>query len=218
MLQVGGSPKISAPPVAAEYETVMHPSQPGAAPKPVPCKLFRSGDGKMCADYGDKSVISDPAAEQAIMLDHVKKEALVFPMRPEPQPAPLPRGEMPPAPTAPSVKAQELGKKIVEGHEAEGKQYIVEPPKPFTPPVVKAPGPPPLPQMAKLPQAPKPPATAPPSMPHTVEVWTSTKLHLPILTKVTGRFGQQTSRCKSAAAGEPPAAKFQIPPGYKVVK
>ena len=65
------------------------------------------------------------------------------------------------------------------------------------------------------PQA-RPPS--PPSLPHTVEVWTSTKLHVPLLTKVTGSFGQQTNRCKSPSVGEPPASKFQIPPGYKVVE
>jgi hypothetical protein len=185
--------------------------------------MFRSADGKTCADYGDKSVISDPAARQTIMLDHVKKEASVFPMPHEPQPAALPGGLPGPVPTAPSANFQDLGKKFIDGHEVEGKQYTLPPPKAFSPPAVAPPA------LAKLPGLPKPPtprgaappAASPPAqpqLPRTVEVWTSTKLHMPVLTKVTGSFGQQTNRCKCSSAGEPPASKFQIPSGYKVVQ
>ena len=224
-------PKISTPPVSAECETITRSALPGASPKQLPWKLFRSGDGKMCADYGDKSLISNPAAQQAILLDHVKKEALLFPMPPAPQPPPGPGGLMGPVPTAPNISVLNLGKKFVDGHEAEGKQFIVPPPKPFSPPGVNLPASPPLPAAGKLPALPQLPALAkplmpggaatqphPPSPPHTVEVWTSTKLHVPLLTKVTGSFGQQTNRCKSPSVGEPPASKFQIPSGYKIVE
>jgi pyruvate/2-oxoglutarate/acetoin dehydrogenase E1 component len=56
-----------------------------------------------------------------------------------------------------------------------------------------------------------------PQVPTTVEAWTSTKLHLPMLTKMEGSFGQLTQVCHSAVPGEPHPAAFQIPPGYKVV-
>lgn len=184
--------------------------------------MFRSADGKTCADYGDKSVISDPAARQTILLDHAKKEASVFPMPQQPQPAALPGGPPGPVPTAPSANFQDLGKKFIDGHEAEGKQYTLPPPKPFSPPAVTPPG---TPKPPALPTPPAPgiaaPAATPPAqpqLPRTVEVWTATKLHMPLLTKVTGSFGQQINRCKCGAPGEPPASKFQIPPGYKVVQ
>jgi len=227
MLQIVSFPKLSTPPVTADFETVTHPAQAGAASAPVPGKLFRSADGKMCTDFGDKSMISNPGAQEAILLDHVKKEALVFPMTHEPQPPALPGSPpatagSPLAPAASALKPLDLGKKIIDGHEAEGKQYTVQPPKPFTPPAFKPPAPPPLPHAARLPVPPLPAPPVPvkpsPPQPHTVEVWTNPKLHMPLLTKVRGKFGQQTTRFKPTATGEPPASKFQIPPGYKVVK
>jgi hypothetical protein len=51
-----------------------------------------------------------------------------------------------------------------------------------------------------------------------VETWTSTKMHLPMLTKMHGPFGQMTQTCHSAVPGEPHPAAFQIPPGYKVIQ
>jgi hypothetical protein len=57
-----------------------------------------------------------------------------------------------------------------------------------------------------------------PPLPDTVaEVWTSTKLMLPMLSRTTGSFGKQISRCTSAIPGEPPPSTFQIPPGYREV-
>jgi 3-deoxy-D-arabino-heptulosonate 7-phosphate (DAHP) synthase len=47
------------------------------------------------------------------------------------------------------------------------------------------------------------------------EVWTCAKTHLPVLTKISGSFGTQTSVCKTAQTAEPHPATFQIPPGYK---
>jgi len=46
-----------------------------------------------------------------------------------------------------------------------------------------------------------------------MEMWTSTKLLLPVLMTMTGAFGQQTCRCANIA-GEPNPSMFQIPPGY----
>jgi hypothetical protein len=49
------------------------------------------------------------------------------------------------------------------------------------------------------------------------EVWMSTSLHLPVLSRITGSFGQQICHCKNPVGGEPPASAFQIPPQYKQI-
>jgi hypothetical protein len=54
-------------------------------------------------------------------------------------------------------------------------------------------------------------------MPTMVDTWTSPKLGMPVMTKVTGPFGTQTTYHKMGAAAEPHPAMFQIPPGYKQV-
>jgi len=38
---------------------------------------------------------------------------------------------------------------------------------------------------------------------------------VPMLTKVTGGFGQLTQVCKKAVPGEPHPMAFEIPPDYK---
>jgi hypothetical protein len=40
---------------------------------------------------------------------------------------------------------------------------------------------------------------------------------MPVLTKVSGPFGEQTTYCKAAPSAEPHPALFQIPPGYKPI-
>ncbi len=176
--------------------------------------MLRSGDGKMRVDFGNTTMITDPAAQKTILLDHLKKEALTIPMPAGPQikPPTLPSGALPAASVPPQVV--ELGKAFIEGHEVEGKQYTFQP--------LNMPKPPSLPQKPSLPQAPGMPSPpeipqAPP-MPTTAEVWTSTKTHLPVLTKITGPFGQQICHCKVAPTAEPPPAAFEIPPDYKQVK
>ena len=175
--------------------------------------------------------------------------------------APPPPG-MPAAPHAPAqspavLNVKDLGKQLIAGHDAEGKQYTIKPPEvpkfdapkgvlPKTPnmpappkapgvPQLKAPAlsqPPGLPKPPSLPQglqAPKPPGASlgkPPALPqppspnpiHTVEVWTSTKLKVPMLTKIAGGPSPQTAVCKQLVAAEPPAHFFQIPQGYKVIQ
>jgi len=54
-----------------------------------------------------------------------------------------------------------------------------------------------------------------PQAPVVSEVWTSTSLKMPVLTKTAGSFGQQVCHCK-CAGGEPHPSMFQIPPGYKI--
>jgi hypothetical protein len=101
------------------------------------------------------------------------------------------------------------------------------PPAPPTPPSASAtsaqppggapaqpPGGAPAAPSAAAPAAPKAPL---PQMPHSVEVWTSPKLQLPLLTKSGSGASQQTTTCKQVTPGEPPSSAFQIPPGYKTI-
>ncbi len=193
-------PQPSLPPVSAEYESTVRSAQPGATPQQFPWKLCRSSDGKMRVDHGDKSVINNPAERQSISLDHVKKEALAVPAPQQQtgQAQAMPGGGQTPAPPSlPNVK--DLGKKLIGEHEAEGKLYTFQPP-PAPQPPAPVPG---APQVQK---------------PQTLEVWTSQKLGLPLLTKSSGAGGDQMDMCKKASTGEPPSSAFQIPPGYKMIK
>jgi hypothetical protein len=155
--------------------------------------MTRSGDGKMRIDTGTTSVITDPRTQQAIVLDHVRKTAAIMPMTPSPPQLamPAPGAPAPPLqpPGMPQVGVQDLGKSVIDGHPVDGKRYIVQPPQP--------------------PQPPQKPPT-----PTVADVWTSTALGLPLLTKVSGPFGEQTCYCRAAQTGEPHPALFQIPPGY----
>jgi hypothetical protein len=180
--------------------------QPGAGPQQFTSKLFRSSDGKVRVDSGNTSVITDPVGQQTIILDHVKKEAGICPMDvefPKPSPAGTPSGAPPAVPTSspPPLNVQDLGKKFIDGHEVEGKRYTL-------PPLASMPVQTPSSRLPNTPQVPHPP--------HTIsEVWTSTKLNLPVLTKTTGGFGEQTCHCKYTDSGEPAPSLFQIPADYK---
>jgi hypothetical protein len=109
---------------------------------------------------------------------------------------------------------------MVEGVEVMGKRYTIKPPElPKMPAMPQAPTMPQAPGAPKLPGMPQEPAMKAPALPHIVtEIWTSTKLKMPVLTTVTGAFGQHSCYCKHEASGEPPPTAFQIPPNYTQVK
>jgi hypothetical protein len=213
--------------------TYLKKAEGGENPAPMPMKLMRSREGKMRIDQGDRSVITDPAKRQTIVLDHVKKEAMVLPIV---DPPAIPSAPGMPAAVAGAAgsseppKVEDLGKAVIEGHPVEGKRYTFQPPdKPKPPEMPKPPEAPKSPDLAKaalekapkppeapkLPEAPKPPE--PPPMPVTSEIWTSTKLLMPVLTRTKGDFGEQICHCKYAEGGEPPAGAFEIPAEYKKV-
>jgi hypothetical protein len=176
--------------------------------------MWRSSNGNVRLDTPHTSVISDPAGQRTIMLDHLKKEAMVIPMPPASS-APSPSGSppMPGAPAPPPApQVHDLGKSQIEGHEVEGKRYILTPP-----PAQPAPQ---MPKTPKPPQsvAPKPPQLPKPPQPTVTEIWTSVKLKTPVLTKVTSPAGEQTTYCKPTSTEEPHPSLFQIPPGYKLKK
>jgi hypothetical protein len=189
--------------------------------------MWRSSEGKTRIDTPQSSVISDPIAKQTIVLDHVKKEAIVIPMPPPGSPV-LPPGAPPGAVAAlmpPNVQVEHLGVSTIEGHQVEGKRFtlphVPAPPKPAMPappdklampelavPGAKAPA---TPAMPKPPNAPKLPAK-----PSVTELWTSVKLKTPVLTKVFTAAGEQTTYCKPQETAEHPPSVFQVPPGYKI--
>jgi len=187
--------------------------------------MWRSSDGKFRLDTPSTSVINDPESQQTILLDHLKKEATIIPMPGASSGGPSPVSPQIPAAQgqAPPVKVEDLGKSMIEGHEVEGKRFTLPP---FTPPPkpdmpqVKMPG---VPQAA-MPGAPKAPSGAPsppqspklPTIPSVTEVWSSVKLKVPVLTKVTTAAGEQTTYCKPVSTDDPHASVFKIPQGYKI--
>jgi hypothetical protein len=195
----------------------------------TPSSVVRASDGKTRIDTPNQTVITNPAAQHAIVLDHLKKIATVMPMVPQPPQLPqmqppkpgAPPMEPPKMPQMPPVAVQDLGKSLIEGHPVEGKRYIVQPPPPPQPPAPpQLPKPPAMPGL-QAPQPPKPPAPPaippPPPAPTISEVWTSTQLKVPVLTKITTPSGVQTTYCKPAPAPEPDPSLFQIPPGYQMI-
>lgn len=173
-------------------------------------------------DHGDHSVITDPSSKQVTLLDHVKKQARIFPTPEHSEPA-VPSGGLGPKSSAPAnapLTVKDLGKRMIAGHETEGKSYTHQSPRP--------PGTPPSSVPPKPPKGSAPPAAAdtpppPHSSPHgakapqTVEVWTSHKLKLPLASSVTGASGKQTTTGKKVVLGEPSPSAFQVPTGYKLV-
>jgi hypothetical protein len=123
----------------------------------------------------------------------------------------------PPAPKAPPAPAPPQMPKMPQAPQPPKVPGAAPPSAP--PPAPPAPQMPKLPQLAqppKAPQPPPPPAPPKPPQPTVTEVWTSTKLKTPVLTKVTSASGEHTTYCKPVSTEEPHPSLFQIPPGYKV--
>jgi hypothetical protein len=185
--------------------------------------MWRSSSGSMRLDTPSTSIISNPAAQKTILLDHLKKEAMVIPTPPAAA-APASPGapKMPGAPASPPpLQVADLGKSMIEGHEVEGKRFTFTPPQAPAPP--PAPAKPQAPQMPKIPglgsaALPKAPPLPKPPQPTVTEVWTSVKLKTPVLTKVTSPAGEQTTYCKPTSTEEPHPSVFEIPPGYTLKK
>jgi hypothetical protein len=201
-------------PTCSNCVTTSQLAQAGAIPNQIPSSILRASDGKMRLDFPNMSVITNPPGGYAVLLNHLKQEAQVVPI---PKPPQMP--QMPGAPGIPAMPSslsqmhvEDLGMGTIEGVEVMGKRYMMNPPG-----MPAAPGMPAMPQAPGMPQVPGMPK--PPGMPQIVtEIWTSTKLKMPVLTKVTGAFGTQTCYCQHAASGEPSPSAFQIPPNYTQVQ
>jgi hypothetical protein len=183
-------------------------------------RMWRSSNGNMRTDTPNSSIITNPAEQKAIMLDHLKKEAVVIPMPPAQAGSSPPASPQAPAGAAPPppMQVHDLGKSMIEGHEVEGKRYILTMPQLPQIPQLPQMKPPKPPQSATPPQAPKSPPPPKPPLPNVTEIWTSVKLKMPVLTKVTTAAGEQTTYCKPTSTEEPHPSLFEIPPGYKLKK
>lgn len=208
------------PPACANCMTTLQLAQPGALPTQSSSQMLRAPDGQMRVDMGATSIITSPASQQALILDHAKQLARTVPLPQAPGMPALPGmpqlpGALPSGMPQPS-RVEDLGKGLIEGHEVDGKRYTFQPPAlpgmPSLPgmPKPSIPGMPAAPQAPQMPQAPQVPTVA--------EVWTSAQTKMPVLTKVTGPFGQQVTHCKPGPTPPPPnPAQFQVPPGYKLI-
>ena len=217
-------PPPSTPPSCSDCSTKTQPTG-GAAPTQSASRMWKSSDGKFRLDTPRSSVISDPTSQKTILLDHIKKEAVILPTPPAMPGHPPGGGPQAPAAAgqAPPMKVEDLGKSMIEGHEVEGKRFTLPP---FVPPQMpgmpKAPGapkasPPGAPAKPSSPGTPKPPQMPKlPLVPSVTEVWSSTKFKTPVLTKVTTAAGEQTTYCKPVSTDEPHPSVFQIPQGYKI--
>ncbi len=143
------------------------------------------------------------------MLNRESKEATVIPMKDVSGPQPQSGGKPALSPPAAPTEVQDLGKRMLLGHEVEGKRYTF-------PPVM----PPPQPKEAPMPAEERRGAAvkADPPPPQTLEVWTATKLQIPLVSRTVGVLGKQTTMCRKISPGEPPAAAFKIPPEYKIIE
>jgi hypothetical protein len=238
---------ISVPPVTADFTSELQRAETSLPPMQSAYRLTRAAGGNTRLDSGNTSVISNPAADQTILLDHIKKTATIQPplsaTSSPPGMPPMPHLGAPGLAPPPSAQVEDLGKGVLQGLEVEGKRYVIQPPAmpdipaapkpsafqapgmPQVPGVPQAPGMPKMPAMPEVPGIPKVPGapgsqSAPnaPQGPTLAEVWTSTSTRLPMLTKINGGFGQITQVCQSVIPGEPHPAAFQIPPDYKVIQ
>ena len=187
--------------------------------------MFRASNGSLRVDSGETSVITNPSAQQMIVLVHATMEAHVLPLpagvMPQVASPALSVSGVPGVPGVPGValpqvhptNVLDLGTSFIEGHEVTGKQFTFAPPPPPNMPTL--PGLPQAPQAPAIPGLPQlglPQLLPPPTV---IEAWTSTATQLPVLTTVTGPFGTQVCRCNTAPSPEPNPSMFQIPPGYR---
>ncbi len=183
--------ELSAPSLPAACGNCVTTTQlNGAQAQQSPWNLLRAGDGRMRLDFGSMSAITDLAAQRTTILDHVARTARIMPLSPDALKQMAPSLAVPGAPGGlPSAGALNI--------EQLGKQLIEGH------------------ECAGLRYA--LPSASAGAAPTIMEVWSSTKLHLPVLTTTTGPFGQQTLRC-THVPGEPDPSKFQIPAGYQQIQ
>jgi hypothetical protein len=205
----------------------------GGAPTQSASRIWRSSNGSTRIDTPRSSIITLPASQKTIMLDHLKKEAMIIPMPAVSSGILQPQNSQASGGGArhPALQVHDLGKALIEGVEVEGKRYILaqeqkavskmqaqqmsskqqspqasqSPQAPNMPGMPAMPIPPNLQQLAKL-------------EPTVTEVWTSVKLGTAVLTKVKSSAGEQTTYCKPTSTDEPHPSLFEIPPGYKLKK
>ena len=177
----------SLPPACAQCINTLQLAAPGSLPQESPWSLLRSAEGRLRLNFGNTSIITDPIAGVRMYLDHLAQTVRIMPLTP-----PTPPG-MPGMPQA-----------AIPGFGMPGLAGLAIPAMPGTnvqnlgKSIMDG-----LEVMGKRYI----------SGARTLETWTSTKLQLPVLTKMTGSFGLQTCQCKTLPTPPDPSV-FQIPPGY----
>ncbi len=186
----------------------------------------------MRIDTPHTSVITLPASQKAILLDHLKKEAMIIPMPAAPSAISSSQNLQASGTAAhhPALQVHDLGKAMIEGVEVEGKRYVLKQEQQAMSKMQaqQMSSKPQSPQASQTPAAPMPGMPAmpiPPNLqqlaklePTVTEVWTSVKLGTAVLTKVKSSAGEQTTYCKPTSTDEPHPSLFEIPPGYKLKK
>ena len=103
----------------------------------------------MRIDSPTSSIISNPTDQKTILLDQLEKRgddyshACGLQSQRAPAGSKLPGG----APSPPAMQVQDLGKSMIEGHEVEGKRYVL--------PAAQKPQMPPMPKIPQVPDSPK---------------------------------------------------------------
>jgi len=172
---------------SAECIETTQPAQLGAVALASLLRRFQAADGRLRVDFGAISMITNPATGERILLDHLAQLARILPVAP----ALAGLAGMPVVPGLPAAP----GLPGVPAVVALGMSIVNG---------LEAEG------MRYVFQAVGSPIAS-------WEVWTSTKLKMPVLTRTIGSFGVRTCICKCSPV-EPPASTFQIPSNYTVVR
>jgi hypothetical protein len=125
----------SLPPACAQCINTLQLAKPGLMPQESPWSMLRSASGQTRLDVGNTSIITDPRTQVRMVLDHLNQTFRVMPLTPPGMPAMpgmpqaamagIPGVGLPAMPAVPSVSFQDLGKKIMDGLEVQGKRYII---------------------------------------------------------------------------------------------
>jgi hypothetical protein len=182
----------SLPPACANCVETVNYAIPGVAAVQNAIQQFRSLEGMIRIDTGIISMITNPLTGERILLNHLLQEArlltpaIKIPAVPAVPALSLAALGLGAAALAAAAKAVNLGKSMMQGLEVIGMRYNFQ-----------VPGLPPLPV-------------------NSWEVWTSTKLQLPVLSQTIGSICSRMTVCNCTPM-QPPAAMFQVPPGYRTV-
>lgn len=181
----------SLPAACADCIETTIPSIPGANPLEMIIRQFRSLEGKLRFDFGMMSLIINPLTGVQFLLDHLAMEARMLEAMVQLPGMP----QLPPIPSIPSLvlpQAPNIGAEIASLEQL-GISIIQG---------LEAEG------MRYL--------FPPGGLIFSWEIWTSIQLRIPVLTRTIGAFGERTCICNCTGV-QPPAATFEIPPGYKVI-
>lgn len=163
-------------------------AQIGAIPIQLAMQQFRSIEGKIRINFGTTSLITNPLTQVRILLDHIALEARII----------LGGAAIPAMPALPSMgiglAAEVALPSTILKIEQLGIAFI-EGHEAIGMRYLFPPG----------------------GLIFSWEIWTSTTLQLPVLTRTIGTFGEKLCACKCTPV-PPPPSMFEIPPGYKVIQ